>query len=88
MDDYRIVWLKERVYLYLAITDEDIFSDFIKREDGKYAKELKEQLDGETSKHAPAILFYQGEREVEVEVEVVEGMKSVEQSLFENCLAR
>ena len=80
---------KERVYHYLAIKEEEIFSDFVKREDGKYAKELREQLDGESSKHAPAILFYQGEREVEVEVEVVEGMECVRQSQFVgNCLAR
>jgi len=83
MDDYRIVWFKERVYHYLAIKEEDIFSDFIKREDGKYAKELREQLDGESSKHAPAILFYLGEREVEVEVEVVEGIKFVWQFQFD-----
>lgn len=74
MDDYRIVWFKEQVYRSLAIKDEDIFNNFMTRDGGKFSSELKQELDSESSKHAPAILFYLGEREEEVEVEVVEGM--------------
>lgn len=73
MDDYRIVWFKEQVYRSLSIKEEDIFNHFMTRDDGKYKNELKQQLDSESSKHAPAILFYLGEREEEEEVEVVEG---------------
>jgi len=74
MDDYRIVWFKEQIYHSLAIKEDDIFSNFLTRDDGKFSNELKQQLDSESSKHAPAILFYLGEREEEVEVEVVEGL--------------
>lgn len=74
MDDYRIVWFKEQVYRSLAIKEDDIFNNFMTRDGGKFSEELKQQLDSESSKHAPAILFYLGEREEEEEVEVVEGM--------------
>ena len=74
MNDYRIVWFKEQVYRSLAIKEEEIFENFLTRDDGKFSNELKQQLDSESSKHAPAILFYLGEREEEEEVEVVEGM--------------
>lgn len=74
MDDYRIVWFKEQVSRSLAIKDDDIFNNFMTRDDGKFSNELKQQLDSESSKHAPAILFYLGEREEEEEVEVVEGI--------------
>lgn len=73
MEDYRIVWFKEQVYRSLAIKDEDIFNNFMTRDGGKFSNELKQDLDSNSSKHAPAILFYLGEREVEEEVEVVEG---------------
>ena len=74
MDDYRIVWFKEQVYRSLAIKEDDIFNNFMTRDGGKFSSELKQQLNSEASKHAPAILFYLGEREEEEEVEVVEGM--------------
>ena len=74
MDDYRIMWFKEQVYRSLAIKEEDIFNDFMTRDDGKFSTELKKDLDSNSSKHAPAILFYLGEPEEEEEVEVVEGM--------------
>ena len=74
MDDYRVVWFKEQVYRSLAIKDEDIFNNFMTRDGGKFSNELKQELDSNSSKHAPAILFYLGEREEEEEVEVVEGM--------------
>ena len=73
MEDYRIVWFKEQVYRSLAIKDEDIFNNFMTRDGGKFSNELKQDLDSNSSKHAPAILFYLGEREEEEEVEVVEG---------------
>ena len=73
MEDYRVVWFKEQVYRSLAIKDEDIFNNFTTRDGGKFSKELKQDLDSNSSKHAPAILFYLGEREEEEEVEVVEG---------------
>lgn len=74
MDDYRIVWFKQQVYHSLAIKEDDIFNNFLTRDDGKFSNELKQELDSESSKHAPAILFYLGERDEEVEVEVVEGI--------------
>ena len=75
MDDYRIVWFKKQVYRSLAIKDEDLFNNFVTRDDGKLSNELKQELDSSASKHAPAILFYLGEREEEEEVEVVEGVR-------------
>ena len=75
MDDYRIVWFKKQVYRSLAIKDEDLFNNFVTRDDRKFSNELKQELDSSASKHAPAILFYLGEREEEEEVEVVEGVR-------------
>ena len=73
MEDSRVIWIKERVYAALGLREDELFEDLLQR-DGKHVeKELATFLDSRSEQYSPAVLFYPLEREVEEEVEVVEG---------------
>lgn len=75
MDDYRISWMKERIYAALGLYDDKLFVDLLSREEQKARQQLVSCLDKKNERYSPAMLFYPLEHEVEDTVEVVEGSK-------------
>ena len=73
MEDYRVSWMKERVYAALGLRDDKLFEDLLSKDDQKASRELVSSLDEKVDGYSPAILFYPLEHEVEDIVEVVEG---------------
>ena len=73
MEDYRVSWMKERVYAALGLRDENLFLNLLSRDEEKGSRELVSTLDSKVEGYSPAMLFYHLEHEVEELVEVVEG---------------
>ena len=71
MDDVRIEWLRNEVYLALEIAEQEVFEDLLNREDGKYESLMQKYLN-ETPEEGTALLFHSKvvEEEEEVEVEI------------------
>ena len=72
IDDARIEWLRDRVYLGLKIDDLEVFDELFLRDDGLYERNLQTYLNESTDESNPSILFYKiiREREEEYEVEI------------------
>lgn len=75
MDDTRIEWMRNKMYLGLGISDPEVFEDLITREDGKYENEILRFLN-ETPKEGCSMIFYSMLKEEEEEIEVEAGMFS------------
>lgn len=73
MDDTRIEWMRNKMYLGLGITEPEVFDDLLTREDGKYENEILKFLN-ETPKEGCAMIFYSMQKEEEEEIEVEAGM--------------
>lgn len=73
MDDTRIEWMRNKMYLGLGITDAEVFDDLLSREEGRYENEILKFLN-ETPKEGCAMIFYSKLREEEEEIEVEAGM--------------
>lgn len=72
MDDPRIEWLRDRVYLALNIKDSEIFEDLLNRDDGEPERDISKFLNETPEDGKSTLLFYKiiQEEEEEVEVEV------------------
>ena len=73
MDDTRIEWMRNKVYLGLGITDPEVFDDLLTREDGRYENEILKFLN-ENPKEGCTMIFYSLLKEEEEEIEVEAGM--------------
>ena len=73
MEDYRVSWMKERIYAALGFRDDKLFLELLSRDGEKASRELVSSLDSKREGYSQAILFYALEHEVEDMVEVVEG---------------
>ena len=73
MDDTRIEWIRNKIYLGLGITDPEVFDDLVTREDGQYENEILKFLN-ETPKEGCTMIFYSMLKEEEEEIEVEAGM--------------
>ena len=73
MDDTRIEWMRNKVYLGLGITDPEVFDDLLSREDGRYENEILKFLN-ENPKEGCTMIFYSMLKEEEEEIEVEAGM--------------
>ncbi|CAH3028713.1 unnamed protein product, partial [Porites evermanni] len=69
MDDTRIEWIRNKIYLGLGITDPEVFDDLVTREDGQYENEILKFLN-ETPKEGCTMIFYSMLKEEEEEIEV------------------
>ena len=69
MDDPRIEWLRDRVYLALDLKDPEIFEDLLNRDDGIAERGIAKFLN-ETPEQETCILFYNLAVEEEEEIEV------------------
>ena len=72
MDDPRIEWIRDRVYLALEITENEVFTDLLEREDGEAERQIQGFLNEtpEDCENAAPIVFYKDVVEEEEEVEV------------------
>lgn len=72
MDDTRIEWMRNKVYLSLGITDPEVFEDLLTREEGRHNSEILKFLN-EDPKEGCALIFYCMLKEEEEEIEVEAG---------------
>ena len=70
MDDPRIEWIRDRVYLALDVQAPDVFEELLNRDDGHYEREIAAFLNDTPEDNVSAILFYKTLVEEEIEVEV------------------
>ena len=72
MDDPRIEWVRDQVYLALDIKDNEVFTDLLEREDGEAERRIQQFLNEtpEDCEAADPIIFYKDIVEEEEEVEV------------------
>lgn len=71
MDDLRIQWLRNRVYDYLGIKQQDSFGELLRRDDGAALTAISKFLD-ETDDDTHYPLFFYSlvlERDEQIEVE-------------------
>ncbi len=73
MEDYRVSWMKERVFIALGLREDKLFLELLSRDEQKASRELVSCLDRKLDGYSPAMLFYPLEHEVEEVVEVIEG---------------
>lgn len=72
MDDTRIEWMRNRIYLSLGITDLEVFEDLLTREEGRYESEILRFLNDDP-KEGCSLIFYYMLKEEEEEIEVEAG---------------
>ena len=70
MDDPRVECIRDRVYLALNISENDIFEDLLNRDDGEIERILAKFLNETPDSEEAAVLFYKIVQEEEEEVEV------------------
>ena len=75
MDDVRIEWMKNKVYLGLGIEDPLIFDDLLTRDDGQNEDEINGFLNATPNENTSSLIFYTLTRVEEIEVEVEIGMQ-------------
>ena len=73
MEDKRLSWMKARIYAALDLSDEDLFTNLMKRDEGQVSKQLLEFMNQPSQEYSPATIFYCIHHQVEEMVEVVEG---------------
>lgn len=70
MDDVRIEWMKNKVYLGLGIDDPLVFDDLLIRDDAQNEDEIKRFLNVTPNENTSSLIFYTLTRVEEIEVEV------------------
>ena len=73
MDDLRIAWMKERIYIALDLKDTNLFQDLLKRDDNYAKNELLNYLDTPSKQFTLSVLFYPMTTVAEVDEDVMEG---------------
>lgn len=71
MDDVRIEWIRNEVFLALEIADQEVFEDLLNRDDGVNESLIEKYLN-ETPVEGTALILHSEvvEEEEEVEVEI------------------
>lgn len=70
MDDPRIEWLRDRVYLALDIEEGRVFEELLERDDGEAERAIANFLNKTPEENEQAVVFYKNTIEEEEEVEV------------------
>lgn len=70
MDDQRVEWIRDAVYLALDIDDSHVFEDFLSRDNGSAGIIISKFLNETPEDGENAVLFYKETVEEEEEVEV------------------
>ena len=77
MDDERIEWIRNQVYLALDIKELEVFEELLDRDDGLWERELGKFLNDTPDENESSVLFYKITKEEEEEVEVECGNTSL-----------
>lgn len=75
MDDLRVLWVRDRVYTALGLTDPQLFEELLSRDDGEAEDRILHFLNRTSEEEAAATLFFYRTvvpEEVELEVEAGE----------------
>ena len=70
MDDPRIEWIRDKLYLALDIQDPEVFEELLNRDDGECERDIAKFLNETPTEELSAVLFYKIVKEEEEEVEV------------------
>lgn len=70
MDDERIEWIRNNVFLALDINDSEVFEELLERDDGFWERQLGKFLNDTPVETESSVLFYKITKEEEEEVEV------------------
>ena len=86
MDDARIEWLRDRVFLALNIQDVNVFDELLNRDDGEPERDIAKFLNETPEDGKSAILFYKIVKEEEIEVEIECGKFDVLYKRYISCV--
>ncbi|XP_007489994.2 dynein axonemal heavy chain 10 isoform X1 [Monodelphis domestica] len=73
MDDLRVEWIRDRVYLAFQLDNPDFFEELMTRNDGEAEQEILHFLDQSSEEEGPATIFFFRTvvpEEVDVEIEI------------------
>ena len=70
MDDERIDWIRQQVFLALDIKENEVFEELLDRDDGIWERELGKFLNDTPEENESSVLFYKITKEEEEEVEI------------------
>lgn len=70
MDDSRIEWLRNKVYLALDVKDNAVFEELLERDEGEAERSIAKFLNETPEDSEPSLVFYKTIVEEEEEVEV------------------
>ena len=70
MDDYRYIWLRDKVFSGLDISEVDVFEEFIAREDGENELKIAKFMNQTEEDEDNALIFHKELKEEEIEITV------------------
>ena len=70
MDDYRYIWLRDKVFGGLDINEFDVFDEFIAREEGENEMKIAKFMNQTEEDEDNALIFHKEVKEEEIEVTV------------------
>jgi hypothetical protein len=79
MDDYRYIWLRDKVFGGLDINEFDVFDEFIVRDEGDNEMKIAKFMNQTEEDEDNALIFHKEVKEEEIEV-------TVELSNYKICL--
>jgi hypothetical protein len=68
MDDYRYIWLRDKVFGGLDINEFDVFDEFIAREEGENEMKIAKFMNQTEEDEDNALIFHKEVKEEEIEV--------------------
>jgi hypothetical protein len=70
MDDYRYIWLRDKVFGGLDINEFDVFDEFIARDEGENEMKIAKFMNQTEEDEDNALIFHKETKEEEIEVTV------------------
>lgn len=70
MDDYRYIWLRDKVFGGLDINEFDVFDEFIARDEGENEMKIAKFMNQTEEDEDNALIFHKEVKEEEIEVTV------------------
>ena len=70
MDDIRYLWLRDKVFAGLEINDNEVFEEFINRDDGENEMKIAKFMNQTEEDDDYAVIFHKESKEEEIQVQV------------------
>lgn len=70
MDDIRFIWLREKVFSALDISEPDVFDEFMLRDEGENELKIAKFLNQTEEDDDYALIFHKEVREEETEIKI------------------